>query len=279
VSDPFPRRIGRYELYGELAAGGMATVHLGRLRGPVGFARTVAIKKLRRRHASDPNFTSMLIDEALLAARIKHPNVVPVLDVAHVDEELFVVMDYVPGENLAALLAASAKLGSPVPIDVAAGVMIGVLHGLHAAHEATDDDGAPLGLIHRDISPENLMITKDGVARLLAQGLSHLPHGAARGLLIGGSVGIVLALIEDFTPKSLKKYTLSSTAVGIAWVIPAFNSISMFLGAFFAWVFLRVSKEKAERFNLAIASGFIAGESLIAVVIAALVAFKVLQSG
>ena len=118
-----------------------------------------------------------------------------------------------------------------------------------------------------------------GVARVLAEGLSHLPHGAARGLMVGGAVGIVLALIEDFVPKSLKKYTISSTAAGIAWVIPAFNSISMFLGSLLAWIFFKASQEKAERYNIAVASGFIAGESLIAVFIAALVAFNVLQSG
>jgi putative OPT family oligopeptide transporter len=115
-----------------------------------------------------------------------------------------------------------------------------------------------------------------GVARVLAQGLDALPHGAQGGLLIGGAVGIVLALIEDFVPKPLKKYTLSSTAVGIAFVIPAWNSISMFLGALLAWIFLSVNRPQAERYSLAVASGFIAGESLIAVVVAALVAFNVL---
>ncbi len=118
-----------------------------------------------------------------------------------------------------------------------------------------------------------------GVARVLAQGLDALPRGAQPGLLIGGAVGIVLALIEDFVPKSLKKYTLSSTAVGIAFVIPAWNSISMFLGALLAWIFFKANKEKADRYNLAVASGFIAGESLIAVVVAGLVAFNVLGSG
>jgi uncharacterized oligopeptide transporter (OPT) family protein len=95
--------------------------------------------------------------------------------------------------------------------------------------------------------------------------------------LIGCAVGIVLALIEDLVPKQLKKYTLSSTAVGIAFVIPAWNSISMFLGALMAWIFFKVSPTKAERYNIALASGFIAGESLIAVAVAALVALNVLS--
>ncbi|HVZ34137.1 MAG TPA: OPT family oligopeptide transporter [Polyangiaceae bacterium] len=118
-----------------------------------------------------------------------------------------------------------------------------------------------------------------GVARVLAQGLDALPHGAQGGLLVGSAVGIVLALIEDLAPPHLKKYTLSSTAVGIAFVIPAWNSISMFLGALLAWVFLKADRPRAERYSLAVASGFIAGESLIAVLVAGLVAFNVLSSG
>jgi uncharacterized oligopeptide transporter (OPT) family protein len=116
-----------------------------------------------------------------------------------------------------------------------------------------------------------------GVAKVLAKGFGALPHGATAGLLAGIAAGIVLALIEDFAPKQYKKYTLSSTAVGIAWVIPAWNSFSMFLGAFIAWLIARASAKTAERYTIAVASGLIAGESLIAVVIAALVAGGVLN--
>jgi OPT family oligopeptide transporter len=118
-----------------------------------------------------------------------------------------------------------------------------------------------------------------GVARVLAHGLDALPQGAAIALLIGGITGIGLALIEDFAPKHWKKYTLSSTAVGIAFVIPAWNSISMFLGSFVAWIFLRLHRARAERYSLAVAAGFIAGESLVAVLVAALVASQVLRPG
>src|ERR1700678_1182950 len=101
------RIVGRYALYGELAAGGMATVHLGRLLGPVGFARTVAIKRLHPHFAKNPEFVAMFLDEARLAARIRHPNVVPTLDVVALDGELFLVMEYVQGEPLGGLLRAS----------------------------------------------------------------------------------------------------------------------------------------------------------------------------
>src|ERR1700743_3481769 len=95
--------IGRYALHDEIASGGMATVHLGRLLGPVGFARTVAIKRLHQHYAKDPEFVSMFLDEARLAARIRHPNVVPTLDVVSLAGELFLVMDYVHGVSLTRL--------------------------------------------------------------------------------------------------------------------------------------------------------------------------------
>src|SRR5215470_660809 len=98
-----PRIVGRYALYGEIAAGGMATVHFGRLLGPAGFARTVAIKRLHEQYARDPEFVSMFLDEARLAARIRHPNVVDVLDVVTTQGELFLVMEYVHGDSLSGL--------------------------------------------------------------------------------------------------------------------------------------------------------------------------------
>jgi serine/threonine protein kinase len=98
------RLIGRYLLFGEIASGGMATVHFGRLNGPAGFARTVAIKRLHPQYAKDPEFVSMFLDEARLAARIQHPNVVPTLDVVATESEIFLVMEYVQGESFARLL-------------------------------------------------------------------------------------------------------------------------------------------------------------------------------
>src|SRR5271163_2427628 len=113
MGDPFERPlpwvIGRYELHGQIASGGMASVHLGRLVGPGGFGRTVAIKRLHAQFAKDPEFVAMFLDEARLAARVRHPNVVPTLDVVATDGELFLVMEYVQGESLARLLRASRQ--------------------------------------------------------------------------------------------------------------------------------------------------------------------------
>ena len=136
-----PRVVGRYALYGAIAAGGMATVHLGRLLGPVGFSRTVAIKRLHAQFAADPEFVSMFLDEARLAARIRHPNVVPTLDVVATGGELFLVMDYVPGESVSRVTRALRERRQTIPLRVLSSVIAGVLHGLHAMRAGFGDPG------------------------------------------------------------------------------------------------------------------------------------------
>src|SRR3954462_10269515 len=133
-----PRTVGRYVLYGELASGGMATVHFGRLSGAVGFARTVAIKRLHPHYAKDPEFVTMFLDEARLCGRIRHPNVVATLDVVTTEGEIFFVMEYVAGEALSKLLRNAWSRGIRMPPRVAASIMSSVLHGLHAAHQTKD---------------------------------------------------------------------------------------------------------------------------------------------
>ena len=130
-------RVDRYALYGEIAAGGMATVHFGRLTGTEGFAKSVAIKRLHPQFAKDAEFTAMLRDEGRIAARIQHPNVVSTLDVVASDGELFLVMEYVQGESLSRLLRRASAGGETIPLKIIAAIVCGALHGLHAAHEAT----------------------------------------------------------------------------------------------------------------------------------------------
>lgn len=167
-----PRVLGRYALHDRIASGGMASVHLGRLLGPVGFARTVAIKRLHPEFASDPEFAAMFLDEARLVARISHPNVVPTLDVVATQGELFIVMEYVRGEALSSLVRASIKKTARIPPAMAATILSGVLHGLHAAHEAKSERGEPLRIVHRDVSPQNILVGVDGVARVLDFGVA-----------------------------------------------------------------------------------------------------------
>jgi serine/threonine-protein kinase len=167
-----PLIVGRYAIFDRIAAGGMASVHVGRLLGEGGFARTVAVKRLHPQFALDPEFVAMFLDEARLAARIRHPNVVATVDIVASEGEPLLVMEYVDGESLSALLRAAHVGNEPAPIDVVAGVMTQALAGLHAAHEAKNDLGEPLGLVHRDVSPQNVLVGTDGVARVLDFGVA-----------------------------------------------------------------------------------------------------------
>jgi eukaryotic-like serine/threonine-protein kinase len=166
------RAHGRYVIGDEIAAGGMATVHLGRMLGDAGFARTVAIKRLHPQFAKDPEVCAMLLDEGRLAARIHHLNVVTTLDVVASGDELFVVMEYVHGEALSALIRAAVRRDERMPPRIVAAVLAGALRGLHAAHEARDAHGDLLGVVHRDISPQNILVGIDGVARVLDFGIA-----------------------------------------------------------------------------------------------------------
>src|SRR4051794_33570181 len=162
----------RYELLGELATGGMATVYLGRMRRPMGFARLVAIKCMHPQYAKDPSFASMFLDEARLTARLRHPNIVPTLDIVADGGHLLIVMDYVEGESLAGLLRLVRDAADRIPVAVACAIIHDLLLGLHEAHEARDDDGSALAIIHRDVSPQNVIVGLDGLARVLDFGVA-----------------------------------------------------------------------------------------------------------
>jgi serine/threonine protein kinase len=164
--------VGRYALYGRLAAGGMATVHLGRMMEADGTSRTVAVKRLHPQFCKDPEFVAMFIDEARLAARIKHPNVVETLDILTMGQELLLVMEYIRGECFSKLLRAARRKNLEPSIGVVGHIASGMLHGLHAAHEVRDDRGEPLNVVHRDISPQNVMIDVDGAVKVLDFGVA-----------------------------------------------------------------------------------------------------------
>jgi eukaryotic-like serine/threonine-protein kinase len=167
-----PTQLGRYALFDQIAQGGMATVHLGRLVGPVGFSKIVAIKQMHESAARNPDFVAMFLDEARLSGRVQHPNVVATFDVIANGGEAFLVMEYVHGESLSALLRATRVKGERLAPAFAVHILCDVLSGLHAAHEATDEHGGLLHLIHRDVSPQNIMIGVDGVARVLDFGIA-----------------------------------------------------------------------------------------------------------
>ncbi len=166
ATDGDGEKLDRFELISEIASGGMATVFLARLVGVAGFQRLVAIKRLHPHLAKDPDFVDMFLDEARLAARIHHPNVVSIQEVGQNEHGYYLVMDYVEGATLGKLLTRAAREGRRIPADVAIRIMLDTLAGLQAAHELEGDDGKPLEIVHRDVSPQNVLLGADGVARL-----------------------------------------------------------------------------------------------------------------
>ncbi len=164
--------MGRYQLFDAIASGGMGVVHLGRALSEGGMNRLVAIKRLHPELALDQEFVRMLVEEARLAARVRHPNVASVLDVVEDPAEVLLVMEYLEGETLFRLIRASLEREQRVPPAIASAILTGALLGLGAAHEARSERGEPLQIVHRDISPQNILVGADGVARVLDFGVA-----------------------------------------------------------------------------------------------------------
>jgi hypothetical protein len=171
-SDAAPITSRRYAVCEAIGSGGMATVHLGRLWSEDGFGRTVAFKKLRAQFVSEPEVVASFVDEARLAARIRHPNVVATIDVVTKDGEVLLVMEYIDGESLASLVRSQGLRDGRVPPAVAVAIIVDALHGLHAAHEAVGESGESLHIVHRDVSPQNILVGVDGIARVLDFGVA-----------------------------------------------------------------------------------------------------------
>jgi serine/threonine-protein kinase len=165
-------RLGKYELLCELASGGMGTVHVARQLGAAGFSRLVVVKRLHPHLAKLPELRNMVRDEADLASQIRHPNVVPVVDVIEHGNELCLVLEYVPSVSLAALNRAAQEKGQVLDPAIASRIVLDVLAGLHAAHEVRDMAGVPLAIVHRDVSPQNVIVGADGSARLIDFGIA-----------------------------------------------------------------------------------------------------------
>jgi len=185
----------------------MATVHFGRFTGPGGFARTVAVKRMHAHLCNDARFAAMFVDEARLASRVSHPNVAATLDVLATSDELLIVMEYLHGEPLGRLLRKRRDGPARVPPGIASAIACDVLEGLHAAHEATDEDGHPLGIVHRDVSPDNVLVGADGTSRVLDFGVAK----AVRRLQVTRE-GLVKGKIAYMAPEQVRGEPLERTA-------------------------------------------------------------------
>jgi tRNA A-37 threonylcarbamoyl transferase component Bud32 len=167
-----PQRIDRYDLVAEIASGGMATVFLANLSGVGGFRRFVAIKRLHPHLAREQEFVEMFLDEARLAAGIHHPHVVPILEVGASERGYYLVMEYIEGDTLARLLARAATSGNRLPASIGTRIIVEMLAGLHAAHELRDEHNNPTELVHRDVSPQNILVGIDGTTRITDFGVA-----------------------------------------------------------------------------------------------------------
>ena len=166
------KRVEQYLIFDVIAAGGMASVHLGLAQGALGFSRLVAVKRLHPQFAANPQVVAMLVDEARLTSRIRHVNVVSTLDVIESDNEVFIIMEYVRGAPLDVLVRAQHRSGNRVPMAIGVAILSGALRGLHAAHESVDWSGQALELVHRDFSPQNILVGVGGIPRVIDFGVA-----------------------------------------------------------------------------------------------------------
>lgn len=191
--------LGRYELLLPIAQGGMGSVWAARLKGTRGFQKIVAIKTLLPTVSNDPRFEQMFLDEAALASRIRHPHVAEILDLGEQDGLLYLVMEWVDGEPLNLVLRAAASEGG-LPFAAAVRLASQVCRGLHAAHELRDDNGKPLGLVHRDVSPHNVLVSYEGVTKLVDFGVAK----ATSRLIETTGAGQIKGKIAYMAPEQLR---------------------------------------------------------------------------
>jgi serine/threonine protein kinase len=168
-----PRRFGRYTLFDVIGRGGMAEIFLSREKMDLGGHRLCVVKQIIATFAEHPQFAEMLVHEAKLAARLDHANIVQVYDLGRDEGQLYIAMEYVEGYDLNELLRRCTKAKVPFPFEFALLIVGDVLRGLDYAHRRTDEHGQPLGIVHRDVSPSNVLISYEGHAKLCDFGIAH----------------------------------------------------------------------------------------------------------
>jgi serine/threonine-protein kinase len=204
-----PVRLGpRYRSLGAIASGGMGNVVLARKHDASGASQPVAIKQLHAHLVHDPQMVAMFIDEARITSRLDHRNIVRVHDVEMLGEHLVIVMEYVEGVSLNELLSTLRARGASMPIPIAARIIADAAHGLHAAHELTDDTGRPIGLVHRDASPHNFLVATNGVTRVTDFGVAM----AAGRLASTQADGVVKGKLQYLSPEQVYRKNVDRRA-------------------------------------------------------------------
>jgi serine/threonine-protein kinase len=194
---PPPSRLGRYELLGRLATGGMAEIYLARLAGEAGFEKTVVVKRLHPALAAADDYVRMFLDEGKLVARLDHPNVCEVHELGRDGSDYFLAMPFLDGVAATELIARPRDPNRIVQLRVAAGVIVQACAGMHHAHELRGPDGALLGLVHRDASPSNLFVTTSGVVKVLDFGIAKVRGAQAT------EVGVIKGKWQYMAPEQV----------------------------------------------------------------------------
>jgi len=199
-------KFGRYELLHKLAAGGMAEIFLARQWGQAGFFRDVVIKRLFQQFAENDRALRMFQDEARLLAELSHPNIPQVFDLGYAENFWYLAMEHVGGFSLADVCRGAAKVNKPMPLIVAVSIVSQICAALHHAHERLDREGRALRIVHRDVTPQNVMITGDGVIKVLDFGVAQT---AAR---IDTDAGVVRGTYAYMAPEQVRGRTLDKRA-------------------------------------------------------------------
>lgn len=191
TTDGAGTQLGRYQILRRLAIGGMAEIFLARATGAEDFQKLVVCKRILPQFAADVAFRRMFLDEAKLSARLHHPHIVQVFDLGQQDEQYFFVLEYVPGRSLQEVLQRARDRSVAIEIEVGLCVALGLCAGLHHAHEQRDEHGQPLGIVHRDVSPSNVLVARDGTVKIVDFGIAKAASSSTvtRDAFVKGKVG------------------------------------------------------------------------------------------
>jgi serine/threonine-protein kinase len=190
-------RLDRYELLCPIARGGMAQVWLARLHGKRGFEKLCAVKTILSKYATDLRFQQMFLDEARISSVLEHTNVTQIFDLGEHGDILFLVMEWVDGESLARLFRASERAGEHMPPAIVGRMLVDACAGLHAAHELTDKAGNLLNVVHRDVSPQNILVSVRGDVKLIDFGIAKLRDRVAGDSMGGVFKGKILYMAPE----------------------------------------------------------------------------------
>ncbi|MCU0700786.1 MAG: protein kinase [Myxococcaceae bacterium] len=205
---PVPiQRYGKYYLVSKLAEGGMAEIFLAKQVGVEGFEKNVVVKRMLSHLSAVPDFVAMFLDEARLASRLSHPNVVQILDLGFEAGCYFIAMEYLPGEDFSTVIRSAAKQRAYVPLNIALKVVADAAHGLHYAHTFTDSKGQPLNVVHRDVSPSNVFVTYSGQVKVLDFGIAK-----AESRVTNTTAGVVKGKYQYMAPEQAQSLPVDARA-------------------------------------------------------------------